>query len=183
MTLPSIDESCGAHFRYRELIEVGQTWGRYRIDNRPSQLATYAAMRELCEKVLDPAYEQFGPLKITYAFVSPQLDKLVRENPRPNTTRSLDQHAGCELNGNGKPYCRRLGLAADLLSLGYSSIEVARWIYQNTQFDRLYFYSADRPIHVSVGPDKARQMTFMREVPSGLLVPKPISPDFFENQQ
>jgi hypothetical protein len=33
--------------------------------------------------------------------------------------------------------------------------------------DRLYLYAPDRPIHVSVGPERSRQIVHMRRGPSG----------------
>ena len=153
---PSLDELCGRHFRYRDLIECGETWRRYKIDNRPQRLETYAAMRELCLRVLDSVVDRFGPVELTYAFASAKLNKLVRRKSKPGTTRRLDQHAGCELNRNGRPYCLRLGFAVDIWVPGVSSYLVAEWVIQNTGFDRIYFYSAERPFHVSVGPENSR---------------------------
>jgi hypothetical protein len=112
-------------------------------------------MRELCLRVLDPIVDRFGPVELTYAFASAALEKLVRLKPYPRTTRHLDQHAGCELNRDGRPYCSRLGLAVDIRVPGAISIEVAQWVIQNTGYDRLYFYGDDRPFHVSVGPENS----------------------------
>lgn len=153
---PPLNDLCGKHHRYRDLIECGETWRRYQIDNSPDRPETYAAMRELCLRVLDPVVDRFGPVELHYAFASPALDKLVRLKPYPRTTRHLDQHAGCELNRYGQPYCSRLGLAVDIRVPGVSSLAVAQWVIQNTGFDRLYFYGAERPFHVSVGPENSK---------------------------
>ncbi|MDE1968553.1 MAG: hypothetical protein KGI92_06570 [Alphaproteobacteria bacterium] len=179
-SLPSPDERCGQHFRYRDLIEVGNTWERHRVDNRPRERATYDAMAALCAKVLDPVRAKFGDPQLTYAFASPALDKLVHQRPSPNTTRSRDQHAGCELNSKGKPYCSRLGLGVDFRCPGIGSVAVARWVIENTEFDRLYFYDDSRPFHVSVGPDNKRQATLMTKLPSGRLMPRRISIMYFK---
>ena len=179
-SLPSPDESCGKHFRYRDLIEVGETWRVHRIDNRPREIATYDAMRAICAKVLDPVQDKFGRVELTYAFSSPELDKLVHLDPAPNAYRRGDQHAGCELDIKGKPFCTRLGLAVDFTCPGVSSAEVAKWVAQNTEFDRLYFYDGDRSFHVSVGPDNKRQIALMAKLPSGFLVPRRISPTYFD---
>ena len=144
-----------AVFRYGDLIEVGATWERHRIDNRPRKQATYDVMAALCAKVLDPVHDKFGRPVLTYGFVSPALDKLVHRNPSPNAFRKGDQHAGCEVNGEGKPYCSRLGLAVDLRCPGIGSATVAKWVIENTAFDRLYFYDDTRPFHVSIGPARA----------------------------
>ncbi len=173
--LPSPDEPCGRHFRYRDLIEVGKTWNAYRIDNRPRQRATYEAMRGVSERVLDAVHDEFGSVEITYAFASRELDKLVHLQPNAQTSRSHDQHAGCELNKNGKPFCKRLGLGVDFHVRGINSANVARWVATNTDFDRLYFYGTERPIHVSVGPDNKRQLTAMKKLESGSSIPRRIS--------
>jgi hypothetical protein len=153
---PPLNDLCGKYYRYRDLIECGETWRRYQIDNRPQRHETYAAMRELCLRVLDPVIDRFGPVELTYAFASAALDKLVHLKRYPRTIRHLDQHAGCEFDRNGRPYCSRFGLAADFRVPGVSSLVVAQWVIQNTGFDRLYFYGAERPFHVSVGPENSK---------------------------
>ncbi|MGH7091602.1 MAG: hypothetical protein ACREFQ_22150, partial [Stellaceae bacterium] len=142
--------------------------------------ATYEAMQALCATVLDPVYERFGGVVLTYAFASPALDKLIHQNPNPNANRRGDQHAGCELNGRGKPICSRLGLAVDFHCPGTGSAEVARWVVEQTAFDRLYFYDDARPFHVSVGPDHSRQIILMAKLPSGRLIPRRISTAHFD---
>jgi hypothetical protein len=164
---PRLNDRCGKYYRFRDLIHCGETWRHYEIDNRPKRLETYAAMSALCLRVLDPVVDRFGPPELGYAFASAALDKLVRQNPKPNTTRKLDQHAGCELNRYGRPYCPRLGLAADVRVPGVSSSEVAQWVIQNTDYDRLYFYGDDRPFHVSIGPENARVVWNSPSVASG----------------
>lgn len=180
MELPSSDESCGRHFRYRDLIEVGKTWSQHRIDNRPRQLATFEAMQAMCAEVLDRVQDKFGRPELSYAFSSPELDKLVHQNPNPNAHQRGDQHAGCELNKNGKPICARLGLGVDFRCPGVNSAEVAKWVAGNRAFDRLYFYSEDQPFHVSVGPDNTRQIVRMVKLASGRLMPRLISADYFD---
>lgn len=34
--------------------------------------------------------------------------------------------------------------------------EVASYICKNIEFDRLYFYGKDRPLHISIGPENSR---------------------------
>ena len=53
--------------------------------------------------------------------------------------------------------------------------EVARWLVANTPFDRLYFYGADRPIHVSYGPGHRRQVVRMVTGKDGRLLPRVVS--------
>lgn len=179
-SLPSLDERCGQHFRYRDLIEVGSTWEQYRVDNRPRERATYEAIAALCAKVLDPVHDKFGRPVLTYAFASPALDKLIHRNPSPNAYRKGDQHAGCDLDSRGKPFCPRLGLAVDFRCPTVGSATVAKWVIENTEFDRLYFYDDTRPCHVSVGPDNKRQAILMTKLASGRLMPRRISIAHFD---
>jgi hypothetical protein len=158
-----IDERCGRYFTYRDFIECGPSWRRRKIenrpiDNRPLRDETYAAMRDLCSKVLDPVVDLFGPIKLTFGFVSSALDHEIRKVPPANTSRAGDQHAGCELNSRGNPYCRRLGMSYDFKAGRTGSKAIAAWIHDKTEFDRLYWYGNDRPIHVSVGPDNSRRL-------------------------
>lgn len=175
-TLPDLDEPCGEHFVYRDLIECGESWKRLAaqtaagepIDNVPRVAETFEAMRRLCAEVLDPVKNHFGKLELTYAFASPQLTKHIDRRIAP----ALDQHAGNEVSSVGLPICRRLGMAADLIVPGIDSREVARWIVRVTAFDRLYFYESGSPLHVSVGPGNSRQVVHMHSSPSGRRVPR-----------
>ena len=184
-TPANLDQPCGAHFVYRDLIVCGETCRRLLaesdqaqpFENLPRANETFAAMRALCTGVLDPVVSQFGPLELTYAFASAQLTRHIAGRIHP----PLDQHAGHELNRAGKPICSRLGLAVDFVVPGVDSGLVAHWIVANTEFDRLYFYEPDRPIHVSVGPEDARQIVHMRRGPSGRRVPRVVSPDVFRD--
>jgi hypothetical protein len=153
--LPAITDKCGSHLSYQQLIECGDTWRRSSIDNLPRQIETFAAMRDLCVYILDPVIDHFGPVELTYGFASAALNKAVHQNKArlPNVTFKGDQHAGCELNRNSKPFCSRLGQSVDFHVPGEGSLEVARWVVEHTPFDRLYFYADDRPFHVSFGPD------------------------------
>lgn len=169
-----LDEQCGEHFVYRQLIECGETWRRLTaargdpFDNVPRVEATLSAMRALCATVLDPVTAHFGQLDLTYAFASAALARHIPGRIHP----PLDQHAGHEHNRHGKPICERGGLAADFSVADTNSLDVARWVVTTTAFDRLYFYGSDRPVHVSVGPQNTRQIVWMQRGPSGRLVPK-----------
>jgi hypothetical protein len=183
MSVPTdLDQPCGKHFVYRDLIACGDTWHRLHteplpappVDNLPREPETFAAMRELCATVLDPLVDRFGQLTLTYAFASPPLTRHIRARIHP----PLDQHAAHERTRSGKLICPRLGLAVDLLVPGVDSRRVAAWITQHTAFDRLYYYGESRPIHVSVGPEAARQIVHMRPGPSGRLIPRIVPASF-----
>ncbi|MEO7330294.1 MAG: hypothetical protein ABI193_17085 [Minicystis sp.] len=136
---------------------------------------TFEAMRALCAAVLDPLVDHLGPITLTYGFASASLTRAIPARIHP----PLDQHAGHERNRAGKPICSRLGFAVDLVVPGVDSRRAAAWIVEHTAFDRLYFYGADRPLHVSVGPEQARQIVHLRRGPSGRLIPRVVPAGFF----
>ena len=93
-----------------------------------------------------------------------------------------DQHAAHERNRLGNLVCPRLGAAVDFIIADEEMLEVAQWVAENTPFDRLYFYGADKPIHVSYGPEQSRQVVTMLPGPSGRLVPRTLSVEAFLSQ-
>lgn len=168
-----LDAPCGRHLTYRDLIECGKTWHTAAaagtpIDNLPKQEATREALRVLCEAVLDPLADHFGPLALTYGLACPALTRRIPARIAPE----LDQHASCELNRAGKLICPRRGAAVDLVVPGTTASTVARWIHANTPFDRLYLFGDDLPLHVSHGPDATRTIVSMIRGPSGRLIPR-----------
>ena len=181
-TLPSLRDPCGIHFTYRDFVRCGETWQRLEreapgsVPNLPEQPETYAAMGELCEKILDPvvwAFEQ--PVALTYAFASPELTRHIPGRINP----ARDQHASHELNARGTPICSRLGFAVDFHIRGISTADVALFIADGTEFDRLYYYGEDRPLHVSIGPERKGQIVQMIAGPSGKVVPRVIAKQKF----
>jgi len=167
-TIPDLDTPCGQHFTYRRLIECGETQARIGFDNRPKQPETYTALYELATRILDPVMEYFGGIRLTFGFCSPSLAKQIHGRIAPE----LDQHASHELNRRGTPVCTRAGAAVDFLVEDENMAEVADWIAQNLPFDRLYYYGRDKPVHVSYGPENARQYVEMSQGKSGRLIPK-----------
>lgn len=175
-SIPNLDDPCGANFTFRNFIECGETWERTRLTNIPKQAATFNALHALATNVLDPVIDYFGMIRLTYGFASAALSKEIPGRIAPR----LDQHAGHELNRYGKPICARLGAAVDFLVEYEDMLDVAKWITENIPFDRLYIYGPDRPIHVSYGPEQARQVIVMNSTgPEGRLIPKTLSIEKF----
>ena len=173
-TLVDLDAACGRRLKYRDLVECGNTWRERAesgepIDNVPRQPETFAALRALCEAIIDPLADALGPPVLTYGFASPRLTKNIRHGIAPR----LDQHVACEMNEDGALLCSRRGAAVDLLVPGIGAIDVARWITINTPFDRLYVYGDNRPIHVSHGPERAGAV-FEIIRSNGRSVPRPL---------
>ncbi|GLS00430.1 hypothetical protein GCM10007859_04360 [Brevundimonas denitrificans] len=157
MTARPLDAAASRHFTYRDLCECSEAWRRTRVDNQPRSEETYRAMEALAREVLDPLVERFGRVTLTYGFASPALARVIGRGVAPQ----LDQHAGHERNRAGRWICPRLGQAVDLFVPATSSRDVACFIVDETPFDRLYLYGAERPIHVSHGPDHSRAVTLV----------------------
>ena len=175
--IPPLDQACGSNFKFRQLIECGETQARLQLSNIPLNPDTYNALFDLCSLVLDPVIDYFGGINLTYGFSSPALSAKIDGRIAPK----LDQHAGHECNRLGKPVCDRLGAAVDFSVDDENMLEVAQWIVSNTPFDRLYFYGADRPLHVSYSVSPAAQVTVMRRMAQGNLVPKTLDAVQFLN--
>ena len=167
-SIPDLDDKCGLNFRFRDLIECGETQQRLGLRNLPSSADTYNALFQLAEKILDPVIDYFGGIKLTYGFCSGELGKQIKERVEP----SLDQHASHEKKKNGNFICERLGAACDFIVEDEDMKEVADWIIENLQFDRLYFYGADRPIHVSFGPSNQKSAFFIQKLDGKKIIPK-----------
>jgi hypothetical protein len=76
------------------------------------------------------------------------------------------------------PICSRIGAACDFFVADEDMLEVAQWVVENTDFDRLYFYGKDKPIHISIGPEQKGETVQMK--PGKLrLIPSVIKKDKF----
>jgi len=175
-SLPGLDEPCGRHFKYRDLIECGETWQRTGMANIPRNPETYNALHALATRVIDPLIDYFGMVRLTYGFCSPELAKAIPARIAPK----LDQHAAHEHNRFGAHICDRLGAAVDVVVEDEDMVEVAKWIAENLVFDRLYLYGPDRPIHISYGPEMLQQVTIMAASKTpGRRIPRTITLDAF----
>ena len=168
-TIPDLGDACGENYSFGDLIECGETQESSGIANLPKQPDSYSTLTELAESVLDPIIDYFGPIKLTFGFCSSELAKMIPGRIAPK----LDQHAAHELNSKGKVICPRLGAAVDFIVEDEDMLEVAKWIEENLEFDRMYFYGKNLPIHISVGPEMLKQVTLMLPDKKGKrLVPK-----------
>jgi hypothetical protein len=157
--IPALDEKCGQRFKFRDLIECGDTWENTKVDNSPQAPESYNALADLTRCILDPVVDYFGAVKLTYGFCSRLLGKSILKGVAPG----LDQHAAHDRTRTGRLVCNRGGAAVDFIVQDEDMSAVAEWIAKNLPFDRLYFYGPDRPIHVSYGPDHKRDHIIMRE--------------------
>jgi DNA phosphorothioation-associated putative methyltransferase len=170
---PAIDAKCGAHYRYRDLVECGATWQAIKPDNTPQSADTYNAICDLAVHILDPVIEYFGAVELTYGFAGRALTRKIPRGIAPE----LDQHASCDIKAGGEPICDRLGAAVDFLVRDEDMREVMAWIAANCRFDRMYLYGVDRPLHVSFGPQNSGAIYEMVKTSSSRQVPRPINLD------
>lgn len=169
------DDEAGHHFSFRDFIECGTTWREnsceiQRIDNRPKQENSWLAIAQLATMVLDPIWNKYGKLSLTYGFCSQNLARLISKKPNVGIAPQVDQHAACELNTNGNAICRHLGAACDFFITGRETQmdEVALWIASNLEFDAMYYYGQDRPLHISWGPAARKMIVLMKTNESDL---------------
>lgn len=161
MTL-QLHSPCSDLFTYEQLFHCGETWQTLRCPNLPEQTTSWQAYAALASQLLDPITRQFGKPELTFGFCGPQLRRQLLSQPCPRIAPALDQHAAYERNRQGNPICNRGGAAVDLMVAGFSSYQLAHWISLYLPFDRLYLYAADRPLHLSYGPQHSRQIVLVQ---------------------
>jgi hypothetical protein len=179
-----LDVLAAPGWRFRDLIQVGETWGWATAAvsegglghdpetfGLPLEEASWEALSTLSRELLVPLSERFGRPTLTYAFSGLPLSRLVARRVGRVAPR-LDQHAACERDPRGRLVCARRGAAVDLQVPAVSSFEVGRWLAQHTDFDRLYLYEPHRPLHVSCGPERARAIVRVERRAGGQVVPR-----------
>ncbi|MEG4800137.1 D-Ala-D-Ala carboxypeptidase family metallohydrolase [Microcoleus sp. ARI1-B5] len=128
------------NFQLWEFVK-SSTADRWGIDNTPNA-KEIENLRALCEKILQPARDALGPIKITSGFRSKELNEKV---------------------GGAENSDHRLGFAADVIPVSSSTRKLADWVVKNCpEFDRviLEFGTIDDPnwIHISVAPHNRKQV-------------------------
>ena len=141
----NINDKCSKYFSYIDFIECSDTQKKVQVDNSPKELKTYEAISYLAKTIMDPIVEKYGQPQITYGLCSHNLQKHIKKSVAP----SLDQHAGNERNSKGNLICPRGGFAVDFKIEKIPTDILACYIVKNLDFDRLYFYGSDRPVHLS----------------------------------
>ena len=171
----NINDKCSKYFSYIDFIECSDTQKKVRVDNSPKELKTYQAISYLATKIMDPIFEQFGQPQITYGLCSHNLQKHIKKSVAP----TLDQHAGSERNSKGNLICPREGFAVDFKIENITTDHVARYIVQHLEFDRLYFYGRDKPLHVSSNVFSDTRMIIMFNEKNGRRIPKRVNSSEF----
>jgi hypothetical protein len=150
------------------------------VKNEPVQKETFEQIDLLRQNIFVPVQDRFNlPIALTYGFAGLDLIRHIRKNASPGIAPKLDQHAGCELKKDGTLICSRGGFAADFFVKGATSLSVGQWIVANCDYDRLYFYGDQRPLHVSVGPEKKRQIVLIQTYDGLKKIPRNLTTERF----
>ena len=180
--MPNFDplENCSKYFRYIDFIHCGETQALTQFPNIPQAHRSISAIKELATTILDPVFDQFGEIKLTYGFCSHELLKQINKRPKPGIAPQLDQHAAYEVNSKNTAICKRDGFACDFYAIHTDSLSLAQWIVGHLKFDSLYFYGKNRPIHISIGPENKKAITLLENsLATGLRIPKNIKTEKF----
>jgi hypothetical protein len=143
------------------------------INNSPKEVESINSTLMLIETILLPISKNLGNIDITYGFVSPELNRYIQKKSSSGTYPSIDQHAASELNQANSQICKRHGLACDFIVNGYENKmdQVMLFIVNNLDFDKIYYYGNDRPLHVSVGHESERHLQVMNVSDKGRRIP------------
>ncbi len=141
-------------------------------DNTPTQTESTQCLIELSTKIIDVLEDKFGPVQVTYGFTNQKLLSYLKKNSPKDMGPELDQHASLELNTKGNRICKRDGAACDIYVVGYEDKmdEIADYICNNLNFDRLYFYGINRPVHISIGPENAKYVLYRKRNDNGVRI-------------
>jgi hypothetical protein len=130
-----------ANFSLEEFTR-STTADRLGIDNTPNAIEI-ANIRMLCIQILQPARSVLGSIRISSGFRSAALNAAV---------------------GGVWNSAHRLGFAADVIPLNVGTLDLAKWIKNNTPFDQiiLEFGTPQNPNWIHVSADPRRRMEVLR---------------------
>ncbi|WP_371187842.1 hypothetical protein [Thalassotalea maritima] len=145
----------------------------FELSNFPETSLSVEAIATLLKCILIPIEKELGTIFITYGFVSGKLNTFIQKNNPVGTSPSIDQHSSHEHNAKHKVICKRGGVASDFYVTGYEKNmdRVVDFIVNNLEFDRIYYYGKDRPIHVSVSHEMHRHLQLMSLTKDGKRIP------------
>ena len=133
---------------YLDEFQVSQTAARNGIDMSVTE-EQKEWLELLCDRILQPVRNHFGPVSISSGYRPPKLNKLIGGS-------KTSQHMLCQ--------------AADFNVPGHTPLEVARWISLNCEFDQV-IHEFGRWVHASVAQYPRLQELTAMKVP-GLIKPK-----------
>ena len=136
------------HFTLAEMT-VSQTASRRGLNNTPGA-NEIAALKLLCEKVLEPIRKHFDrPVIVTSGYRSPKVNKAIGGS-------ATSQHC--------------FGQAADFTVPGVGNLDLCKWIERNLNYDQLiYEYGESGWVHVSYRDGNLRNMELTAKRGKGYL--------------
>jgi|TARA_B100001971_G_C17967101_1_gene420456 hypothetical protein len=175
----NLNNNCSKYFTFNDFLVCSDTYKSNNINNTPHQPKTLDWLSKLSTTVLDPLVDLFGEIIITYGFCSESLAKAIKKNPLPSIDPKIDQHASFELNTKGERICKRGGAACDILSKKTTAKELALWIMNHCDFDKIYFYGDHRPLHVSISEEMSGKIFLMKKIDGNKKIPIKCNKDNF----
>ena len=173
-------DKCSKFFTFNDLLKCSDTFKKHKsLDNTPKEAKTFEWLSKLSTTILDPLVEQFGEIKLTYGFSSESLADEIKKNPLPGIQPDIDQHASFELSNKGERICKRGGAACDILSKKTTAKELALWIMNHCDFDKIYFYGDHRPLHVSISEEMSGKIFLMKKIDGNKKIPIKCNKDNF----
>jgi hypothetical protein len=157
----------------KQLIDWYQQRHPISLDNLPKEDESIDSLIKVIEEVLIPVSNKFGAITVTYGFVSAELNKFIQKNSSSGTYPSIDQHSASEFNKANNQICKRHGIACDFIVQGYEKEmnKVMPFIVNDLDFDKIYYYGKDRPLHVSVGNESEHHLQIMNVSDKGRRIP------------
>jgi hypothetical protein len=146
------------NFRFYELTR-SETAARRNIDNTFDALDSLQAAVFLCRHVLQPVRDQFGRFSPNSVYRSQELERALKKRRRDWISKS--QHT--------------TGRACDIEIPGMPTIDLARWVSDNLEYDQVIcecYNAAKGPnsgwVHVSVNPpgqgrNRAKRLSYVMD--------------------
>lgn len=143
-----------------ELCKCSDTYTKYSdlINPYPENSESVRSLSQLQVSIITPVINRFGAenFKLTYGFCSKDLLKFLNHE-KSRICVKVDQHTAHERNAKGNYYCKHLGAAIDFKIVGVDSTKVISFL-KILNFDSIYYYGKDRPIHVSYSASPRRKV-------------------------
>jgi hypothetical protein len=143
------------------------------IHNHPESDESLSSIIMMTEKILMPILKSLGEIEISYGFTSTELTKYIQKNSSQGTYPPIDQHSSYEKNSAGGQICKRGGMACDFIVKGQQDNvpQIIQFIVSNLDYDKIYYYGNNRPLHVSVNSKPEKHLQIMNLSENGKRIP------------
>jgi len=157
----------------QQLINWYQEKHPINIDNQPESDESISSIIMMTEKILMPISKTLGEIEISYGFTSTELTKFIQKNSPLGTYPPIDQHSSYEKNSAGNQICKRGGIACDFMVKDHQDNvpQIIQFIVGNLDYDKIYYYGNNRPLHVSVNSKPEKHLQIMNLTENGKRIP------------